>query len=79
MKRKWRDMEFNDFLNCWEVCWAEGKKRYTVRCGESFKLYLGSEVKLSCRMELGMDWYIIVGPNDTKFYLNPNETYKIDI
>ncbi|WP_256237956.1 hypothetical protein [Bacillus sp. EB600] len=25
------------------------------------------------------DWYIIVGQNDTKFYLKPNETYQVDI
>jgi hypothetical protein len=79
MKNRWQDMEYNDFLNCWEVYWAEGTRRYSVRCGESFKLYLGNEMELSCRMELGMDWYIIFGQNDTKLYLKPNETYKVDI
>ena len=79
MKNRWQDMKYNDFLNCWEVYWAEGTRRYSVRCGESFKLYLGNEMELSCRMELGMDWYIIFGQNDTKLYLKPNETYKVDI
>ncbi|PGY09106.1 hypothetical protein COE25_18725 [Bacillus sp. AFS031507] len=27
----------------------------------------------------GMDWYITVGQNETKLYLKPNETYKVDI
>ncbi|WP_267880061.1 hypothetical protein [Schinkia azotoformans] len=30
-------------------------------------------------MELGREWYIIVGCNDTKLYLKPNETYQVDI
>nr|WP_299095453.1 DUF5348 domain-containing protein [uncultured Metabacillus sp.] len=42
-------------------------------------MHLGDGRKLSCRMELGRDWYIIVGRNDTKFYLKPNETYQVNI
>lgn len=80
MKNRWQDMEYNDFLDCWEVYWGEGgNRRYMVHCGESFKLHLGNGMELSCRIELGRDWYLIVGQNDTKFYLNPKETYKVDI
>jgi len=79
IKNRWQDMKYNDFLNSWEVYWAEGTRRYSIGCGEYFKLYLGNEIELSCRIELGMEWYIIVEPNDTKFDLNPKETYKIDI
>ncbi|MCM2532957.1 hypothetical protein NDK43_11875 [Neobacillus pocheonensis] len=23
MKNRWQDMEYNDFLNCWEVYWPK--------------------------------------------------------
>ena len=48
-------------------------------CGDWFDLHLGDGRKLSCRMELGRDWYIIVGRNDTKLYLKQNETYQVNI
>ncbi|CAO5258092.1 DUF5348 domain-containing protein [Frankia sp. AgKG'84/4] len=79
MKTRWRDMIYNDFLDCWMVFLGDGKRDYKVRCGDSFELHLGDGVRLSCRMELGWDWYIIVGQSDTKFYLNSNETYKVNI
>lgn len=79
MKNRWKNMQYNDFLNCWEVYLDHDNRSYKIRCGDSFELYLGDGVKLSCRMELGWDWYFIVGQNDTKLYLKPNEIYKVDI
>jgi hypothetical protein len=72
-------MEYNDFLNSWEIYWGVGGTRsYWVRCGDSFKLDLRDGLELSCRIELGYDWYLIVGHNDTKFVLKQNETNRVD-
>ncbi|WP_343031637.1 hypothetical protein [Metabacillus lacus] len=30
-------------------------------------------------MELGREWYIMVGRNETKLYLKPDETYQVHI
>ncbi|MDQ1003991.1 hypothetical protein QFZ28_004391 [Neobacillus niacini] len=72
MKKRWRNMVYNDFLDCWMIFWDEGKSDYKIRRGDSFELHLGNGVHLLCRMELGSDWYILVGKN-AKFYLKPNE------
>ncbi|MFJ7727896.1 DUF5348 domain-containing protein [Neobacillus sp. NPDC097160] len=45
--------------------------------GDWFELHLGDGRKLSCRIELGREWHIIVGRNDTKFYLKTNEIYQV--
>jgi hypothetical protein len=79
MKNRWREMEYYDFLNCWVVDWFDDHRGYEVHCGDSFKLYLDDGKILSCRIELGQDWYIIVGQNGTEFYLKPNETYRVII
>ncbi|WP_419881695.1 DUF5348 domain-containing protein [Peribacillus sp. B-H-3] len=39
----------------------------------------GNGRTLSCRLELGRDWYILTGRNDVKFYLKKNETYQVDL
>lgn len=78
MKSRWKDMKYNEELDCWVVIWSDNTD-YKVRCGDWFVLHLGDGRKLSCRMELGKDWYIIVGRNDTRFYLKPNETYQVDL
>lgn len=51
---------------------------YKVRCGDWFDLHLGGGRRLSCRIELGRDWYIIIGRNETKLYLKQNETNQVD-
>lgn len=78
MRSRWKDMKYNESLDCWVVFWGDNTG-YKVRCGDWFDLHLGDGRKLSCRIELGREWYIIVGRNDTKFYLKPNETYQVDI
>jgi hypothetical protein len=78
MKSRWKDMKYHENIDCWVVYWGDNKG-YKVRCGDWFDLHLGDGRKLSCRMELGREWYIIVGRNDTKFYLKPNETYQVNI
>jgi hypothetical protein len=73
-------MQYNNFLDCWEIYWYEGgSRRYGVRCGDLFIMDLGNGLELSCRMELGNDWYIIVGHNDPKFELRHKETYRVII
>ncbi|MDQ0158026.1 DUF5348 domain-containing protein [Robertmurraya andreesenii] len=78
MKSRWNDMKYNEDLDCWVVFWGDNMG-YKVRCGDWFDLHLGEGRKLSCRIELGREWYIIVGRNETKLYLKPNETYQVDI
>lgn len=78
MKKRWNDMTYNEELDCW-IVFLGNHTGYKVRCGDSFNLHLGDGRKLSCRMELGMQWYIVIGRNGTKLYLKPNETYKVDI
>ena len=78
MKSRWNDMKYNEELDCWVVFWGDNTG-YKVRCGDFFDLHLGYGRKLSCRMELGMEWYVIVGMNDVRFNLKPNETYQVDI
>lgn len=78
MKSRWKDMKYFEDIDCWIVFWGDNTG-YKVRCGDYFDLHLGDGRKLSCRMELGRDWYIVVGRNDTCFYLKPNETYQVDI
>lgn len=79
MKNRWRDMVYNDFLDCWEVYLGKENRSYKMNCGDAFELYLGDGMRVSCRLELGWDWYVIVGQNDTKFNLNSNESYKVNI
>ncbi|WP_027725172.1 DUF5348 domain-containing protein [Tuberibacillus calidus] len=79
MTKQWRDMVYDKFLDCWMVVLDGGNRDYRIRCGETFKIHLGDGNEILCRMELGFDWYIIVGINDTRFYLNPNETYQVKI
>jgi hypothetical protein len=77
-KKRWRDMKYNEDLDCWVVFWEENTG-YKMRCGDWFELHLGEGRKLTCRIELGREWYVIVGFNETKFYLKPNEVYQVDI
>jgi len=78
MRKRWNDMKYNEELDCWIVFWGDNTG-YKVRCGDWFDLHLGDGRKLSCRMELGKQWFIVVGRNDIRLYLKPNETYQVDI
>jgi hypothetical protein len=78
MKGRWKEMKYNEDLDCWVVFWGDNTG-YKVRCGDWFDFHHGDGRKFSCRMELGKDWYIIVSRNETKFYLKQNETYQVDI
>ena len=78
MKSRWKDMKYNEELDCWVAYWGDNTG-YKLRCGDWFEIHLGDGRKLSCRIELGRDWYIIVGRNETRFYLKQNETYQVDI
>ncbi|WP_462409389.1 DUF5348 domain-containing protein [Neobacillus sp. Marseille-QA0830] len=77
--KTWTEMEYNGYLKYWEYYWAEGTRLCKVPLGESFKIHLGNGLEIPCQIEFGKDWYMIIGPNKTKFYLNPRETYQIVI
>lgn len=77
-KSHWEDMRYFESIDCWVVIW-EGQMGYKVRCGDWFDLHLGNGRKLTCRMELGSQWYVVIGVNDTRLYLKPNETYQVKI
>lgn len=78
MKSRWKEMNYNEELDCWVVFWGDNAG-YKMRCGEWFDLHLGNGRTLSCRLELGRDWYILTGRNDVRFYLKKNETYQVDL
>ncbi|WP_246188452.1 DUF5348 domain-containing protein [Metabacillus lacus] len=71
-------MYFDEKLDCWIVDW-ENQRDYKLRCGECFNLNLGYGKVLSCRLELGRDWYINTGSHEVQFYLKQNETYEVDL
>lgn len=75
---RWKQMYFDQTLECWIVDWGD-QTGYKMRCGEWFDLYLGYGKVLSCRLELGSDWYIITGQHEVRFYLKQNETYQVDM
>ena len=78
MKTRWKEMNYNEELDCWVVFWGENLG-YKMRYGEWFDLHLGYGRTLPCRLELGRDWYIVTGRNEVKFYLKKNETYQVDL
>ena len=78
MKSRWKEMIYNEELDCWIVVWGDNTG-YKMRCGEWFDLHLGNGRKLPCRLELGREWYILTGRNDVRFYLKKNEKYLVDL
>lgn len=77
-KKRWEEMKYFESIDVWVVIWGDNKG-YKVRCGDCFDLHLGNGRRLTCRMELGRKWYVVIGGNDTKLYLKPNETYQIEM
>jgi hypothetical protein len=71
-------MKYNEELDSW-VIFLEENTGYKMSWGDWFELHLGEGRKLTCRIESGRDFYVIVGFNETKFYLKPNEVYQVDI
>ncbi|WP_404468660.1 DUF5348 domain-containing protein [Sutcliffiella horikoshii] len=78
MKSRWKDMIYSEAFDCWIVVWGDNTG-YKMRCGEWFDLHLGNGRRLTCRLELGRDWYILTGRNDVRFYLKKNEKYQVDL
>ena len=71
-------MRYEESIDSWIALWDD-ESGYKMRCGEWFELYLGYGKVLSCRLELGRDWYIITGQDEVRFYLKQNETYQVDL
>lgn len=78
MKSRWKQMSYNEELDCWFILWGD-QVGYKMRCGDWFDLHLGNGKILSCLLELGRDWYILTGRNDVRFYLKKNETYQVNL
>lgn len=72
---KYGQMMFNHHRDSWVV--EMNGYQYTLFCGEVFELVIG-ELKVPCRLELEIDWYIIT-EGDVKFDLRICEHYDIYI
>ena len=77
-KSRWKSMRYEESIDSWIVLWDD-ENGYKMRCGEWFELYLGYGKVLSCRLELGRDWYIITGRDEVRLYLKQNEIYQVDL
>ena len=57
-------------------CVILNERMYPLHCGESFLLHIG-KATLSCRLELGANWYVIV--QETPFVLHPTAIYSVSM
>lgn len=78
MKRDRWEMVFFDSAGCWIAC-SDDDREYWMRCGDEFILHLGGRQRIPCRLELGMEWYILAGKQGIRLNLNENEIYKVEI
>lgn len=60
MKHQWNDLKYDKDLECWFVVY-EGKEMM-MHCGEWFNLCIGKDRGIPCRLELGHQWYVVMGP-----------------
>lgn len=68
-------MIYDNQSDAWTV---EGNGlEYKMFCGEIFKMVIGKR-KIPCRLELGMDWFIIMD-EETKFNLRATNVYQVYI
>lgn len=64
-------MRYHKDLGCWLVVKGE--------CGYSFELCIGKDRGVSCRLELGRQWYVVMDSDGVKLNLRTSEIYKMDI
>lgn len=77
MKRQWMNMKFNEELDCWLVVYGENE--FKMHCGEWLYLRTGDSEGIPCRIELGKDWYIVMGREGVKLNLMTKEIYQVEI
>jgi hypothetical protein len=77
MKRQWFPMRYQKDLGCWIL--VKGDCGYPMHCGESFELCIGKDRSVPCRLELGRQWYVILGSDGVRLNLQKSEIYKIAI
>ncbi|MCC3359729.1 DUF5348 domain-containing protein [Bacillus sp. REN16] len=77
MKRRWVPMSYNKGLDCWLV--VLNNTGYRMNCGEPFELCIGKNYGIPCRLELGTQWYVVIGSEGVKLNLRKDQTYKINI
>lgn len=77
MKRQWMDMKYNKELESWFV--VQGEHEFMMHCGEWLLLRTGENDGIGCRIELGNDWYLIMGYEGVKLNLRPREIYKVEV
>lgn len=74
MKRDWSEMRYDRELHCWKV--VLGNKEYMLHCGEWFDLSFG-ETSVPCRLGLDRKWYVVM--QGLRFYLHPQEKYRVEV
>ena len=47
MKSRWKEMNYNEEMDCWVVIWGDNSG-YKMHCGEWFDLHLGNGKTRSC-------------------------------
>ncbi len=77
MMQEWISFKYDKEADCW--FYFDGKHKLPAFCGECFGLNLGYVLSIPCRLELGKDWYLILGNTDVKLFLNPHETYEVEL
>lgn len=77
MKQRWVPMRYNKGLGCWLV--VLGDTGYRMHCGEPFELRIGKNNGMPCRLELGKQWYVVIGSEGVKLNLRNDQTYQINI
>lgn len=66
-------MRYDDAQEQW--CIDIKGKEYSLHCGESFELFIGSK-PIPCCLELASKWYIIMG--NTRFDLREGDQYMVN-
>ncbi|MBG9654260.1 DUF5348 domain-containing protein [Cytobacillus firmus] len=77
MKHEWFPMSYHKEYGCWLL--VKDDCGYPMHCGESFLLCIDGDRGVPCRLELGRQWYVVVGSEGVKLNLRTNEIYNIAI
>lgn len=48
-----------------------------MHCGEMFELSIEKDRSVPCRLELGRQWYALIGPEGIKLNLRTSENYNM--
>lgn len=73
----WAIMVYNHSLECWLL--NKGDRGYMMHCGDHFELYISKNQSVPCRLEVNRQWYLVLGLDGVRLYLDKRESYKIRI